>query len=275
MTFSLRTLVPHAVSASIRRPWVTVAVAVFVAALALVFIAGHFTMTTDTAQLISPNVGWRQHERAMDDAFPQLRDAMLVVVDGATPELAEDGAAKLAATMSADGKHFRVVRRPDGGEFLSREGLLFGSTDEVKGTTAALIQAQPLLGPLAADPSLRGVAAAMTTMLDGVDNGSATLARIDRPIRTLAGATERSLDGKPAFFSWQRLFAGSGSGAAAPTRRLILARPVLDYGSITPGEDAGKAVHEAARALHLDAAHGVDVRLTGDVPLSDEEFSTL
>jgi len=271
----MRQLVPHAVSASIRRPWLTLAAALLVAIIALLFTASHFSMSTDTAELISPEVPWRQQERAMDDAFPQLRDAMLIVVDGATPELAEDATAKLAARMGSDPHHFRAVRRPDGGDFFAREGLLFGSTDEVRQTAAALIKAQPLLGPLAADPSLHGVAGSMTTMLDGVDHGATTLSQIDRPMRALAEATTRSLDGKPAFFSWQRLFDSGGASLAAPTRRLILVRPVLDYGSLTPGEDAADAIHAAARELGLDRAHGVDVRLTGDVPLSDEEFSTL
>ena len=271
----MRKFVPVAVSVSIRRPWLTVAIALVVALLALAHTARHFTMTTDTAELISPNVGWRQQERAMDDAFPQLRDAMVVVIDGATPELAEDGAARLAARMSADGKHFRVVRRPDGGDFLAREGLLFASTAEVRDTTAALVKAQPLLGPLAADPSLRGVAAAIVTMLDGVDTGSTSLAEVAAPMRALADTTQRVLDGKPAFFSWQHLFAPTGAGAAPPTRRLILTRPVLDFGSLTPGEGAAEAVRAASRALALDPAHGVTVRITGDVPLTDEEFATL
>ncbi len=42
-----------------------------------------------------------------------------------------------------------------------------------------------------------------------------------------------------------------------------------------PGEAASDAVHAAAETLKLDAAHGVSVRLTGEVPLADEEFATL
>ncbi|KQS01304.1 hopanoid biosynthesis-associated RND transporter HpnN [Sphingomonas sp. Leaf357] len=271
----LGAIVPRAVAASIVRPWITLLIALVVAAGALLFTASHFAMTTDTAELISPDVDWRQHERAMDDAFPQLRDAMVVVIDGKTPELAEDGAAKLAAKFAADPKHFRAVRRPDGGEFFAREGLLFGSEAEVRQTIAALVKAQPLLGPLAADPSLRGVAGAVTTMLDGVDAGQASLADIRAPMRALAEATDSSLAGEPIFFSWQALFAAGGSSLAAPTRRLILVRPVLDYGSLMPGENASAAVHATAKALGLNEAHGVTVRLTGDVPLSDEEFATL
>ena len=269
------THVPAAVSAAIRRPWLTVAIALVIAALALIFTATRFTMTTDTAELISPDIDWRRHERAMDDAFPQLRDAMVVVVDGATPELAEAAATGLAARMSADPAHFRVVRRPDGGDFWDREGLLFAPVADVRATTAALIKAQPLLGQLAADPSLRGVAGSVSVMLDGVNEGSATLGDIAAPMRALAVATNRTLGGQPAYFSWQRLFAGSGAGAAPPTRRIILTRPVLDFGSLTPGEGAGDAVRAAAHALRLDGARGVTVRITGDVALSDEEFSTL
>ena len=275
MSSPLSTLVPAAVSAAVRRPWLTVAIALVIAALALAFTATRFTMTTDTAELISPDVDWRRHERAMDDAFPQLRDAMVVVVDGATPELAEAAATGLAARMSADPAHFRVVRRPDGGDFWDREGLLFAPVADVRATTAALIKAQPLLGQLAADPSLRGVAGSVSIMLDGVNEGSATLGDIAAPMRALADATNRTLGGQPAYFSWQRLFAGSGAGAAPPTRRIILTRPVLDFGSLTPGEGAGDAVRAAARALRLDGARGVTVRITGDVALSDEEFSTL
>ena len=272
----MRNFVPGAVAASIARPWLTVAVALALAALSLVYTFGHLAMTTDTAELISPKVDWRVHERAMDDAFPQLRDATLVVIDGVTPELAEDGAARLAAEMTGDAKHFRSVRRPDGGDFFAREGLLFASPAEVHDTTAALIKAQPLLGSLAADPSLRGVAAAVGTMLEGVDNGSASFAQTAAPMRALADAARDTLAGKPVYFSWQRLFAGSQSSALAPpTRRLILTRPVLDFSSLTPGADAVDALQAAAGKLGLDAAHGVTVRVTGDVPLADEEFATL
>ena len=50
---------------------------------------------------------------------------------------------------------------------------------------------------------------------------------------------------------------------------------MLDYGSLTPGAEASDAVMRDAAALGLDAAHGVSVRLTGDVPLSDQEFASL
>jgi hopanoid biosynthesis associated RND transporter like protein HpnN len=52
-------------------------------------------------------------------------------------------------------------------------------------------------------------------------------------------------------------------------------QPVLDYGSLMPGEAADAAIRTHASALGLDPAHGVTIRLTGSVPLSDEEFASL
>jgi hopanoid biosynthesis associated RND transporter like protein HpnN len=265
----MRSPVPALVGASAARPWRTVLVCLLLAVLGAGYAATHFTMSTDTGALISPDVGWRQQERRADRAFPQFSQVMLVVVDGATPELAESAAARLATKMSSDPANFRAVRRPDGGGFLAREGLLFGSRAEVKGAADALIRAQPLLGPLAADPSLRGVTMALGTMLDGVDRGDATLAQAAPAMNAMAKAIDARLAGRPSAFSWQRLFASGGQ--APPTRKLILANPVLDYTSITPGDRAAEAVRSAAASL----GDGVTVRITGDVALADEEFATL
>jgi hopanoid biosynthesis associated RND transporter like protein HpnN len=263
------------VALACRRPWWTLGLALLLTVAALLFAGGRFAMTTDATALISPNVPWRLNERKMDAAFPQNGDTVLVVIDGATPEIAERAAAGLAAKMSADPGHFRRVTRPDGGDYFAREGLLFGSEADVDAATKQMVDAQPFLGPLASDPSLRGIAGALDTMLQGVRRGDAKLAQIDRPMAALADALDRQATGKPAFFSWQSLFGGDKGALAAPKRRLVLATPVLDFGALMPGEPATDAVRAAAKGLNLDPAHGATVRITGSVPLSDEEFASL
>ena len=270
----MRPSISGIVVASGRRPLLTIIGAVLIATLSLLVVVERFAMTTDTAELISPKVPWREQERAMETAFPQLRDVMLIVIDGATPELAEAGASKLAASLSRDRIHFRRVSRPDGGDFLEREGLLFSSRREVQDATSALVEAQPMLGPIARDPSLRGVADALSTTADGVATGEVTLDRMGKPIRALANASESVLAGKRAYFSWQALFAGNSSSDLG-TRRLIEAQPILDHASLMPGKAASDAVRAAAADLRLDPAHGVRTQLTGEVPLADEEFATL
>jgi hopanoid biosynthesis associated RND transporter like protein HpnN len=259
------------VALACRRPALVLLAALALTIASMAFAAGRFAMTTDAVALISPDVPWRLAERKMDAAFPANGDTILVVVDGRTPELAEASAAALAAKLAPDTAHYHRVTRPDGGDYLARQGLLLGSTKDVEAAAQQMVEAQPFLGPLAADPSLRGVAGAIGTMLEGVKRGDARLAQIDKPIVALADALAARRAGQPTFFSWQALL-GSDT---APKRRLILVKPVLDFTSLMPGEATGDAIRAAAAALRLDAAHGVSVRLTGSVPLSDEEFASL
>lgn len=271
----MRNPIPPLVTFSTRRPLVVLIVSLATVVVSLLYAVLNFAMTTDTGALISPNVDWRRQEAAANAAFPQLRDIALVVVDGTTPEAAEAAAQQLTARMQADRVHFRSVRRPDAGDFFAANGLLFRSVADVRAATSALIQAQPLLGPLAADPSLRGVADALDTVLTGVEQGATRLTAVDRPMARLADAVEATLAGREFAFSWLELL-GSGSEAlAAPKRRLILFQPVLDFGALKPGEQATRAVYQAAQQAQLDRAHGVEVRVTGSVPLSDEEFASL
>ena len=262
------------VAASCRHPWFVLLLGLLLALGAIAYTATHFAMTTDTAELIHPDQDWRQREIAWDRDFPQQVDVTLAVIDGATPELADAAATRLAAALAAQPGLFRGVRLPEGGEFLARHGLLLLPLDEVRRTTEALIRAQPFLGPLAADPSLRGVLAALTTVLGGVEQGQARLADLEPALAALAGPMQAAAEGRPAFFSWRALFSGQAPGARE-LRRFVVVQPVMDFTALEPGAAASEAIRATVAQLGLEPARGVSVRLTGPVPLADEEFVTL
>ena len=260
---------------SCRHPIRTALAALVLCALAMLYAGQNFAMTTDTAALISPTVEWRKNAAALDAAFPQNTDSIDIVIDGATPELAEAGAAKLAAALAPRTDLFNHVTRPDGGAFFAAEGLLFKSPAEVKATTDQLIAAQAFLGPLAADPSLRGVMSSLTTLSTGVEQKQTTLAAIDKPLKAFADAVDGVNAHRPAYFSWQAMIGGGAGGLSAPLRRFVVVQPKLDYSGLTPGANASKAIRAAALKLGLTPANGTTVRLTGPTPLSDEEFASL
>ena len=230
-------------------------------------------MNTNSEGLISPNLPWRQKEAEFDRLFPQRTNLILVVIDGATAERAQGAANALAAKLSENKALFPAVRRPDGGPFFERNGLLFLSEQEVRDTTQKLIQAQPFLGALAADPSLRGVMDSLSTAMMGVAHGQAKLSDIDRPMTAFADTLEKVAGGQSAFLSWRKLFTGSTGGER--TRAFIEVQPKLDFDALEPGEVATQTIRAAARKLELTPDNGVRVRLTGPVPLADEEFATL
>ncbi|MBS0517794.1 MAG: MMPL family transporter [Proteobacteria bacterium] len=267
-------LIGRAVAASTRHPLIVLLLALGFTGAALVYTAQHFAMTANTAELISTKLKWQQREFAFQAAFPQLDNLTLAVIDGATPELAADAAKRLTAALQEKPKYFRTVRQPDGGPFFERDGLLLLPLNEVADTTKGLMRAKPFLGPLAADPSLRGVLGALSTVLQGVKYGQATLRDVEPMTAALAQAFDKVLAGEPAFFSWRAVFTGAAAGSRE-TRRVVLVQPVMDYTALQPGAAASGVIRDTARALDLDAAHGITVRLTGPVPLADEEFGSL
>jgi hopanoid biosynthesis associated RND transporter like protein HpnN len=257
--------------AAARAGWVALGGAALAAA-AMVFTAGHFSLSTSEDDLISPNLPYRLAETELAGQFPDLDPQIVVVVDGATPELTEEAAQALTDKLAAQPAMFLSVRRPDGGPFWAREGLLYQPTAEVKSSLQQLIAAQPFLGPMAADPSLRGLMGSLGTALQGVGAGQAQLASLASPMQRLADALETVERGQAAVFSWQALM-----GAADPRqlRKIIMVDPKLDYAQLEPGAEASDAIRAAARGLALDPAHGVTVRLTGEAPMADDELASL
>src|SRR6185312_2101639 len=68
------------------------------------------------------------------------------------------------------------------------------------------------------------------------------------------------------------------SGATPPAsqiRRFVGVDPVLGFSSLDPGQKADSSIRKAAADLHLKERFQARVRLTGTVPMGDEEFSTV
>ena len=92
------------------------------AAVAAFYAAGHLAIDTDIERMLPSNVAWRQNEKALDEAFPQNNNLLVAVIDGRTPDLADQAAGELADKMRAEPQLFTHVRQPDGGAFLTATG---------------------------------------------------------------------------------------------------------------------------------------------------------
>ena len=270
----LRRAIVAIVAACSRWPWVVLALAAVLGGFALMYTVRHIAIDTDSTKLLSPDLPWRQREIAFDAAFPQRVNPIVIVIDGATPELAERAAATLTQRLGELPALFHNVNRPDGGPFFDRNGLLFLSLAEVTQTTEELIAAQPLLGTLAADPSVRGLMEALSLSAEGVRRHEAKLGDLQRPLTALAATLESVAAGHDKPVSWRSLITGR-TPSTRELRRFVLVQPTLDFEALQPGERATQAIRSAAQAAGLVPERGVRVRLTGQVPLADEELATL
>src|SRR5437763_6795391 len=242
------------------------------AAAAAVYAAGHLAVDTDIERMLPSNVAWRQNEKALDEAFPQNNSLLVAVIDGRTPDLADKAAGDLAERMRGEPQLFTHVRQPDGGPFFDRNGLLFLSPEELEKVAQQLIAAQPLMGSLAHDPSLRGLFDALATFVSGADTAAA--AQLDPTLALIANGVQRVVDGRRASLSWQQMMTGR-KAEPRELRRFVVTRPVLDFTGLEPGETARTEIRRLAGELGITPDNGLQLRLTGPVALDDEQFATL
>jgi hopanoid biosynthesis associated RND transporter like protein HpnN len=269
----LTSIVVSIVRACTRFAIVTVLVALGLAVGAGFYTAHHFTINTDINTLISSNLDWRQRDQQFDKAFD--RDStILAVVEAPTPELTGAAAAALEQRLRGDTEHFQSLQPLGSGEFFEKNGLLFLPVAELNQLTGQFESAAPLIEIMAGDPSIRGLTGALETGLAGVKRGEVKLDGTARPFNMIAQTVEDILGKGNATFSWRELTSDKPL-TDSDKRAFIEFKPILDYNALEPGKDATDAIRQAAAELDFPGKYQARVRLTGPVPIANEEYATV
>jgi hopanoid biosynthesis associated RND transporter like protein HpnN len=257
-----------------RFPWPIIALGLCAAVASGVFLAGHFAINTDINKLISRDLDWRQRELKFEDEFPGHFNSTLIVLDARSSEQVTAASRLLAKRLQSEPQFFRSVDDLGGSEFFARNAFLFQPAGEVERLTKGLARAGPLIDTLAKDPSLRGLTRALSLALVGVQYNMTKLDDFARPLTLASNTLDQVLAGRPATFSWLEMLNGK-----APTtddlRHFIEVHPVLNYSALEPGRASSEAIRKAAADLDLSGRYQTRVRLTGVVPMGDQEFATV
>jgi len=247
--------------------WIVVAFALIDLVLAA-YIARSIAISTDTMDMLSPTLEWRQHRDAYLEAFPQEDESLIVVIDAPTPEAAEMARDRLAERLERRDDLFRELYRPGGGPYFERTGLLFLDPQELEQFGTRLTAAQPLFGRLAARPTVANLLETMALAEESIPD-SETLAELNEELAEAFAAMGRE---GTHWISWRSLVRPDDAGAEP--RAFLSARVNLDTGAVPPGRDAIEAVRDAGDDLGF-ADSEVRVRLTGQVALRHDEFQSL
>jgi uncharacterized protein len=237
------------------------------------YAARHFAINTDINTLISPELDWRKRDNQFEHAFDREK-LILAVVEAPTPELAGAASKALFTKLSGDTTHFESVQPLGSGEFFEKNGLLFLPVEEVGKVAGQLEAAAPLIEIMAGDPSIRGLTGALETGLAGVKRGQVKLDNTERPFNLISQTVEDILNKKTATFSWRELVSDKPL-TDTDRRAFIEFKPKLDYNALEPGKDATDAIRQAATDLNFAGQYSARVRLTGPVPIANEEYSTV
>jgi uncharacterized protein len=237
------------------------------------YTARHFAINTDINTLISDKLDWRQRDIQFDKAFD--RDStILAVVEASTPELTTTAAAALFDKLKGDSKNFVSIQPLGSGEFFEKNGFLFLQTQELAQLAGQFEAAAPLIEIMAGDPSIRGLTGALETGLAGVRRGEVKLDNTARPFSQIAQTVEDILNKGSANFSWRELTSKTPL-TDTDRRAFIEFKPVIDYSALEPGKEATDAIRKTAADLDFPGKYQARVRLTGPIPIANEEYATV
>src|ERR1700684_3366030 len=270
---TITALVVRAIDFCVHFAWPVIGLALVLTIASSWYAATHFSMTTDINKLISTDIPWRKRELLFERAFPQY-ELIVAVIEAPTPELVAEASDALTARLSQRKDLFSSVQQPQGRAFFEQNCSLFASAYELASQLKNLTQAQRLVQVLAGDPSLRGVIQALQFGLLGVQGGRITLDAMTWPMTLGADAIEKVNAGQPATFSWRDMVQGRAS-TLSERRKFLNIQGILDYSELEPGLKATDAIRKAAADLNFAGNYQANLRLTGPVPMADEEFATI
>ena len=272
-TTMLTRTIERTVGFCVRHAGLVLLAAVAVAIGSCIYAARNFAITTNVNELIATehSTGY-QSQKSYQAVFPEHK--ILAVIEAPTAELADQAADKLAKSLPAPSDVLSFVEQAGGGPFFQRNALLFLPEQDVARITGELSHSAPLLQILAPDPSLRGIANALLFAAAGVEHKQIELSDLARPLTLGADTLAEVLAGRPASFSWRVLMQGRPA-APEELRRFIEADPKLNFAALEPGRAATDAIRQTAADLKLASDFDARMRLTGEVPINDEEFASV
>lgn len=100
-----------------RAAWMLAAI-VLATLLALGYSVGHFSVDTDTSHALSRDLPFQKREVAYQKAFPQDKNTIVVVLQGADRNLTDTAVDRLSTWLRARPQSFHDVYVPGGGPFF-------------------------------------------------------------------------------------------------------------------------------------------------------------
>jgi hopanoid biosynthesis associated RND transporter like protein HpnN len=237
----------------------------------LAYAATHIGINSDNLSLLDEDLPSRRALDEFAELFPILNNALLVVIDAETPELARDSASRLAAHLKEQSDHFRNVFIPGGGDFFEHNGLLYRSVEDLYDFTDHMAEVQPLIAELERDSRIANLAALVRTGLERIDSDPIATEQWAAILDRLSDGTAGVFDEYPLAISWEE-FLLSGSSLDVSKRRILMLEPILDFESLLPAGPALARIRASAKDLGFTPERGVVVRVTGNPALNYEEM---
>lgn len=233
------------------------------------YIQDNLTMSTDTDDMLSADLPWRQLDIQYESVFPQSLDNVLIVIEATTPDQASDAATTLYnALQKAPQKLFDDPYYAPSIPYLQQSAFLFLELDELQDLADRLAAIQPFLGSLLNDQTLRGLFNMLSDAFVARQAGEAV------NLKPLLVEINRALADESYAISWQRLMNHTSNNKSI-YREFISLKTLAIPDETIAGEQVIKQIKTIIAQTGLTAEPAINIRLSGDVVLAYEELNSV
>lgn len=239
-------------------------------------------VNTDSSGMLNAELPFQQRSLALNQAFPILKNAIVILVRSDIEEAADETVAALAAKLGQEKTVVDSVFAPSVHPFFKENGLLYLKEDELEANLSQLNKSASFLASLRAEPTIETFFRALNTAEVLGDKAEFDVSFLDRFYSSVSLTIEAQMAGKSKPLSWGMVSdargeveEGSAEDAGARTQRLLYVVPVLDFSAVQPVKGAVQAINSAVDGLKPDLQALVEVGVTGDPVLRFEELRSV
>ena len=232
--------------------------------LSLSTIKNNLSFSTDTSEMLSEKLHWRQLDIQYENLFPQFLDNIIIVIEAQTPDLASDTAQKISTSLK-NNNFIKNIYYQSNFSYFKESSFLFLEHDELQDLSDNLAKIQPFLGSLLEDRNLRGLFDMLGDAIEAKqDDKSIQLNPILSEINLAFGDINYSV-------SWQRLMDPKYEKKNTYREFIELQINTIDD-SLLPNENTIEYIRKAIEPYKNSK---VNIKLTGGEVLAYEELKSV
>lgn len=244
-----------------------IAIALLISGYSIYYVKNHIGMSTDTTDMLSEELSWRQLDIEYDRVFTETLNNVVIVIEASTPDRASDTAKKLYRTLKAEPVLIDDIYYPPALPYFQQSAFLFMDEDELYDLADQLAAIQPFIGTLLEDKTMRGLFDMLGDALQAIEDGE------DIDLKPLLTEINRALQEEDYRVSWQRLISADENDRDI-YREFIITKTREDPDEFLPGQHVISHINKIIERLQLEDDH-TNIRLTGGTALAYEELKSV
>lgn len=259
-----------------RVPRLMIGVLTGLALIGLVLAVKGLGVNSDTSQMVSSKLDYRQAQIDFETAFPAEETRVSLIIRARSEDEADAFAMRIADILKQRTDVVSDVFAASADPFLIQNGLLYLDSDELDEVLGAITSAGPILKRLGQEPNLERLNLALADALQPQEPGEPVPEALDRAIESLADTIDARLSGKPEPLSWQEIFRQPNEDVPPGLhQRIVLITPVLDLNRLQPARPAILAIDKAIAEVVDQGEFDVTAAITGNAVLRTEELASV